>query len=558
LPYDNFDEDLERMFVALVGDGEVGIATYFAALFSHTCKPKFALDSNRLPVDVWCYNPIVSLWEAVTYNVWKLRLQAHCMTELRVLSNKLSEIVADRLARYDYKASHRSPKAWSAAKLRLMRTMAKVSSLATLNNIAEIAANLMRDPTFPSKLDAVRDILSFQNGVVNLRNGELRPRTIDDCISYVLPYEYDTDADMSLITSFVHSMFEDPASEAAMQAHVGYMATAETSQKVFYQFTSLPHTGKSTFLKAITNALGLYASMGEVPIAEFLAPSQFETSIVAVVTRQPPLRLLVADEGRAESFLNEELVNIVSSGLAEIQVPLRMKHLTATVLYRWRAKLVLSSNHTFRLPSGALGTAARMQGPALRLQFVDPYDPATALDTTRPRDTRMVDELMGDRSRAGIARWIVVGCQAFYESNALLSSPSWDAQRVRMQWKGDVFVDWLSDQYFPTGVMADRVDVNTLRTDFSTARKQAKNVDALIRSALEGMGSYVSLLEWEEVARGAHFVAQPGVAGVFPRERIVGYGGLRLRRVGDVSWAEAASVACVIAANARRALVQAT
>lgn len=61
-------------------------------------------------------------------------------------------------------------------------------------------------------------------------------------------------------------------------------------------------------------------------------------------------------------------------------------------------------------------------------------------------------------------------------------------------------------------------------------------------------------MEWEEVAPGAFFVAVPGAIGAFPRARAVGYGGLRLRRLGDLLWADSVPIAMEIAAEARRAV----
>jgi phage/plasmid-associated DNA primase len=430
--------------------------------------------------------------------------------------------------------------------------MTRMSTLPTLNNVAEVTSNLLRDSTFFVRLDARRDILSFPNGVVELRSGLLRPRVIDDCLSYVLPYDYDANADMSKMEEFVHSIFEDSEAEAAMQVHAGYMSTGETTNKVFYQFTSPPHAGKSNLLKVISNTLGLYASMADVPIAEFLSTSQFETSIAAVISRQPPLRVLISDEAHAESVLNEELINSISSGLDNITVALRCKHQTAKVHVGWRAKLVFSSNHVFRLPSGAVGTAVRLVGPPLKLQFVEDYDPTTALPHFRPRNVDRTNFMTSDAARPGVVRWLIEGARMYYLTG-LRSSPAWDAQRLTMQWKGDVFADWLSEAYFPTGSSNDRVSLAVLKAEFYASHKQARHIESLVRTSLSGMAAYINLMEWEEGAPGAFFVAVPGVVGTFPRARVVGYGGLRLRRLGDISWTDSVPIAIMIAAEARRA-----
>jgi putative DNA primase/helicase len=428
-----------------------------------------------------------------------------------------------------------------------------MGTLPTLNNVAEIAVNLLRDSAFFSRLDARKDILSFPNGVVELRTGVIRPRVMEDCLSYVMPYEYDPLADTSRMEQFVHSIFEDAESETAMRVHAGYMTTGETTSKVFYQFTSPPHAGKSNLLKVFSNALARYASMSDAPIAEFLCTSQFETSIAALLSRQPPLRVLISDEAHAESVLNEELVNLVSSGLPDITVPLRCKHLAAKVQAGWRAKLIFSSNHVFRLPSGALGTAARIVGPPLRFQFVEHYDPETALPLTRPRDNAMTGFMTSDAARPGVIRWMIEGARLYYAAG-LRTSVLWDAQQRMMQWKGDVFAEWLSETYFPTGSIADKVPYAMIRQEFCATHKTARHPDAMIKSSLAGMSSYITSMEWEEVAPGAFFVAVPGAIGVFPRARSVGYGGLRLRRLGDLLWADSVPIAMEIAAEARRAV----
>ena len=117
-------------------------------------------------------------------------------------------------------------------------------------------------PASPDDFDAYNDFLNCQNGIINLRNGELMPHDSRLMMSKITNCEYDpknnrpkrwlqfldeiTNGDKKLI-EYIHKS-------------VGYSISGSNREQCAYFLYGMGNNGKSTFLDTIADMLGDYAS----------------------------------------------------------------------------------------------------------------------------------------------------------------------------------------------------------------------------------------------------------------------------------------------------------
>lgn len=163
-----------------------------------------------------------------------------------------------------------------------------------------------------SDFDARHDLLSVDNGTVNLRTGELHPHTPADMITKRLGVAYYPDAPADRWTQFLEEIFPDhPDLPGYMRRLVGYGITGSTSEHCFAFMHGQGSNGKSVFLDAL-----IHVFKGVTQATQF---STFEKS-VNVGQASPELaslrgaRLVTASETEKYSRLAEALVKQLTGG----------------------------------------------------------------------------------------------------------------------------------------------------------------------------------------------------------------------------------------------------
>ena len=532
----------------------MGPAGAYAESFSGVTKPEFMTgkSSKPRPFNIWIFCPSLVLWQSIDFQRWAVNVGDVTKKELISLSNRL-------YARASYWATFedggaeaiRLRKAWISCHGVAQRALGRLN-WQTIQNIAEAAAVKMRDDDFLPTLDAARNLMSFSNGVVDLATGTMRDRQPEDRLTYVLPYLFDSAADQSDIKAFVHQLFDDADAERAFQVYAGYVSTGSTEQKMFLQLSSRPHSGKSTLLDVLSRAMGSYCSYATVPIEELSSAGCFEGTLADQLARLPPTRFLALDETTKGVHLNESVVNQMTSGLSDISLTLRVKHISGVRSSRFHAKLAFSSNHVLSIPSSSAGTAARVRGPPFKYHFVPAlsYDAATSPEDARPSDDALIARLKSPDGRAGVAAYLVEGARMYYASGIPASS-AWDAKTFQLRSDGDVFIKWIACNYTPTGSPAHKTPLSVLIEQYAATNKHARDIEEGMRSALVSMSAFVTFVEWEESAP-FYNVSSPPVG--HPRVRVVGVSGLVVRMVSHEKFAVCIPAATLAATDARQAI----
>lgn len=115
--------------------------------------------------------------------------------------------------------------------------------------------------------DAYPDLLNCQNGIVNLRTGQLMPHDPKYKFTYVIPVDYNEDADDPIWLDFLESVIDkgdDPLEmdyNAGKMLHflqmaTGYSLTGRVTENCLFYIFGPTRSGKGTFVQTLLDVLG--------------------------------------------------------------------------------------------------------------------------------------------------------------------------------------------------------------------------------------------------------------------------------------------------------------
>jgi putative DNA primase/helicase len=119
----------------------------------------------------------------------------------------------------------------------------------------------------PALLDKIEnfdtdpDLINVQNGVLDLRTGELLPHHPRYKMTRITNVKYNPDAECPVWENHLEMVQSDPRMRAYIQRLSGYSLTGRTSEKILSMFSGGHDTGKTTTLESIRHSLGDYASV---------------------------------------------------------------------------------------------------------------------------------------------------------------------------------------------------------------------------------------------------------------------------------------------------------
>jgi putative DNA primase/helicase len=232
-------------------------------------------------------------------------------------------------------------------------------------------------------------LLGVANGLVDLRAGELRDGMPDDRITLHTKIAFDPLAACPRWDRFLTEIF-DGNSELISYVHraVGYSLTGLTKEQCFFCCNGAGANGKSTFLNAIRNVLGSYASNLPFSAFELAARSTVPNDVATL----PGRRFVTAIETDESARLNEARIKALTGG----------DIITARLLYRDHfsfkpvAKYWLAFNHPPMVADDSHGFWRRVH----QILFPHQFDPQA--------DPKLEETLSAEAP--GILAWAVRGC----------------------------------------------------------------------------------------------------------------------------------------------------
>lgn len=155
--------------------------------------------------------------------------------------------------------------AWSIPDDELQEQMLKFAKKTASSNSKEAmikeCQHLEDVPASPDMFDGYTDYLNCQNGIVNLRNGELIPHDASFMMSKICSAEYDVKRRKpKMWLKFLDDITNgDQELQEYIQKCIGYSISGSNIEQCCYFLYGMGNNGKSTFLDTIADLLGTYA-----------------------------------------------------------------------------------------------------------------------------------------------------------------------------------------------------------------------------------------------------------------------------------------------------------
>lgn len=169
---------------------------------------------------------------------------------------KLADVIVDDIKREAFQEEDEKTQA------DLLKWANKTASSRGKEAMIKECQHLDGIPASPDAFDSYMDYLNCQNGIVNLRNGELIPHDSNFMMSKLSLTEYDTTgAEPKLWLKFLDDVTNGNKDlQDYIQKCIGYSLTGSNEEQCAYFLYGIGNNGKSTFLDVLADMLGGYAA----------------------------------------------------------------------------------------------------------------------------------------------------------------------------------------------------------------------------------------------------------------------------------------------------------
>jgi putative DNA primase/helicase len=236
--------------------------------------------------------------------------------------------------------------------------------------------------------DTNRMLLGAENGIIDLKTGELREGRPEDRITMSTGLNFDPEAKCPRWERFIEEIFDDAELQDWIWRALGYSLAGDTTEQVVFMGHGQGANGKSRFRNAVFTAMGDYAQT--TPFSTFALPEKSSTNDLAALENA---RFVDSSETNEDTGLNEKRIKAISG-----EDPMKARYLYHEFIqFIPHLKLWLFVNHKPEVKDDTYGIWRRMRLIPFTKRFAGKDD----------------DKRLGEKLRAeapGILSWLVRGC----------------------------------------------------------------------------------------------------------------------------------------------------
>ena len=198
-----------------------------------------------------------------------------------------------------------------------MKMYTKLKTTTFKNNVMRECRELFFDAQFAKKVDANKELIAFNNGVLDLKSFEFRNGLPEDYISFSTEIDYDTERhyydypEWPAIEQFIAQVLPDPEVRLYFMRHLSTCLIGGNKAQKFHILTGSGSNGKSMLMNLVSKALGDYAAV--VPISLFTQKRGKSSAAAPEVIRLKGRRFVTMQEPDEKIALNTGLMKEISS-----------------------------------------------------------------------------------------------------------------------------------------------------------------------------------------------------------------------------------------------------
>jgi P4 family phage/plasmid primase-like protien len=253
-------------------------------------------------------------------------------------------------------------------------------------------------------LDTNPWLLNVQNGVVDLRSGELLPHSPSFAIGKLAKFSYDPEASAPRFLQFIEEVTcGDEETARSLQTALGYALTGSTKSQVLFILLGEGSNGKSTLLELQRELMGDYSQVAASDLITDRNPTQHPTNLASL----EGARFVIVSEIPMNARLDTAKVKSLTGG-DTISVRLMYQDFhPMTVVF----KLFIAANHLPRITDNSEGMWRRVVIVEFRAEFKG-----------KTCDPDLKEKLL--QEAPGILNWLLEGVRMWVRDGVTQSEAS--------------------------------------------------------------------------------------------------------------------------------------
>lgn len=268
-------------------------------------------------------------------------------------------------------------------------------------------------------------LLGVNNGMVDLRTGELVKAEPHNRITMTAGLDFDPDAQCPRWQQFLTEVFGDEELIDWLHRALGYSLSGDTSEQCIFIGYGIGSNGKGVFCTAIHAALSDYAYSSPFSTFELYQRANIPNDLAALEFK----RFVNSSETNDDTRLNEARIKAISGC-----DPITARYLHQEFFTFWpHLKLWLFVNHKPKVVDDSFGFWRRVRLIPFTKQFKDDAD-----------DKNLRDKLRAEAP--GILAWLIQGCLEWQKRGLEPMPACVKAATLEYQQESDILTGFISDK----------------------------------------------------------------------------------------------------------------
>jgi len=364
------------------------------------------------------------------------------------------------------------------------KLLSKCTRVKFVKEIVEYCQRVFDNEKEIEQFDEKRHLLSFKNGVYDLKEKKFRERTKDDFLTTFMSYDYISEIDKIIqkeIEIIIKNIANDDEDDyQSLLSFSGYVLTGETCQQKFLNI--IGHTasnGKSTYMNMLCQALESYSFK---PASETF-DKNYSKAHKQFTNMRKPVRLIFIEE-IDQVQLNTKKLKTFVDGISVAGNEVLYGTTDNIVLH---CKLVITSNFD---PKFQVDNGMKRRGymAVLTNQFInkDDYEQKKSKKGVYLIDENLLSRFQHDEYKLGLMQFIIPYAEQYYEKGLVICK-KWISQFKEISDNNDTIKEFIENYIDVTGKDKDAIQKDEFLNDYNTYTKE-KATWADILSDLKRLG----------------------------------------------------------------------